>query len=108
MNIRSYRIALSISLLLAVLLPMGVDAAHFLIFHHHDSIEKTGQATFYPSESHSICQYEFTTQILDNQIINIKNLQDYQDISLILNPESPKHSTLFSFSLRAPPFENQF
>jgi len=107
MNLRRYKIALTVSLILALLIPMGVDGAHFLIFHHHKSTVKTAKTAFYQAENHNICQYEFATEIVDNQNIIVSNISTYFESSVEQKVESPKKTTLLYVSLRAPPTENQ-
>jgi len=106
-QLRKYRIILTLSLILAILLPNGLDGAHFLIFHHHDSLAKTSNTSFNQAEKHKLCRYEFSTEIVNNQVIKITNLPKYLEFESKYKKESTNKSEIIFISLRAPPSENQ-
>jgi len=107
-RLRKHKIILTLSLILAILLPNGLDGAHFLIFHHHDSVAKTSDTSFNQAENHKLCRYEFSTEIINNQVIKIINLPEFLKFEAKHKTESPKKSDIFFISLRAPPSENQY
>ena len=91
-------------LLLSLLLPLMLDAAHYLLFEHHEHSD-SGVLSFHKKESsHILCSYPFVTEEFSVATIEIQRPELLLHTFTLLYTPFVKGLRIFTVQGRAPPF----
>jgi hypothetical protein len=93
----------ALALLLSLMLPLILNAAHYLLFRHHEQNPVFSLQLKEKESSHILCSYPFVTEEFTPASIEIQRPEFILHTRIITNASSVKSLNIFTVQGRAPP-----